>query len=188
LALSESCESHDTSCNQVVAARVAIDASNWIFAQNQCSRRKESRYLLIIDDKHIKLYKFLFDFVIWKPTEDIKHIVVNLWNWKCELVTLRVLAEIANQNIILENVWGGLGCEFHHLGATNKKLMDRGQFGWMEVSVCSFPAVVSTRWVVGKSVRRFSEISRGIHRFVCEEWVVEEKWVFWVLTNCTVPL
>lgn len=28
LALSESCESHDTSCNQVVAARVAIDASN----------------------------------------------------------------------------------------------------------------------------------------------------------------
>jgi hypothetical protein len=66
--------------------------------------------------------------------------------------------------------------------------MNWRQFCGMKMSVSSFSAVISARRTVRKSVLRFSEDRRRLNRFISEKWVVKEKWIFWVLINCTVSL
>lgn len=72
-------------------------------------------------------------------------------------MALCVLAEVADQHIILHRISRAVGNEFHHLRAEDEKLVDGGQLYRVEVCVGSLPAVVSARRVVGKRIRGFPE-------------------------------
>ena len=133
-----------------------------MLAEEEGSGEEGSVGLPVVEDENLYFGDFLGGRELVEAVVDIEDVVVEVGDRGVEVVALRFLAEIPQDQPVLQLTAGEGGQQLFQVGAEDEEAVDGGEPGRLEVAVGPLPAVVGRGGgVVGEGVGYFANLQEA---------------------------